>query len=81
MGRIMNAKALGKVMVLLYANERNFCIDTFWDGGFRARLGDEQNGWTWDSGIGWYDLDDLAEAMEKAANTPIPLDYKAKYRI
>lgn len=28
----------------LYDSEINFEISTFWDGGFTAKLGDEQNG-------------------------------------
>lgn len=28
----------------LYDSEINFCVSTFWDGGFDWKLGDEMNG-------------------------------------
>ena len=32
------------VMQDLYHSEINFAVSTFWDGGFRVKLGDEVNG-------------------------------------
>jgi len=78
---LMSSLKLGDALVLLYANEVNFRIETLWDGGFRARLGDEANGFTWDSGIGWYDLDKLGDMLLAAANKQWLLDYSATYDI
>ena len=56
-----------EVMALLYEREMNCEISTFFDGGLSARLGDVANGFTWDSGVGWYDGDELADALSAAA--------------
>ena len=36
---------LGGVLQALYDSEINASVETFWDGGFLARLGDGMNGW------------------------------------
>lgn len=36
----------GAKLQALYDAEVNFSIETFWDAGFKARLGDSMNGWT-----------------------------------
>ena len=35
---------LGKVIDALYESEINCSVDTFWDGGYTVKLGDEMNG-------------------------------------
>ena len=40
----------------LYEKEINFEISCFYDNAFEVRLGDPQNGYTWE-GLGYYDLE------------------------
>jgi hypothetical protein len=35
----------GAKLQALYDAEVNFAIETFWDAGFKAKLGDPMNGW------------------------------------
>jgi len=63
----MGTKLLA-VMALLYEHEHNCEITTFWDGGLRARLGDQINGFIWSSGDWCYeDGDELADVLLVAA--------------
>lgn len=49
----------------LYNSEINFCLSSFWDGGFDWRLGDEMNGFK-ASGCS-LTLDDALEDLASAA--------------
>ena len=40
-----NGTRSGGVLQALYDHEINASIEAFYDGGFRARLGDDLNGW------------------------------------
>lgn len=35
----------GGILQALYDSEINASVETFWDGGFHVRLGDDWNGW------------------------------------
>ena len=36
---------MDNVLERLYNSEINFSVETFWDGGYNWKLGDEMNGW------------------------------------
>ena len=49
----------------LYDSEINFCVSTFWDGGFDWKLGDEMNGF--DASGSCKTLNDAAVELHNAA--------------
>lgn len=55
---------LSEVLNLLYRNEVNCQIDSFWDGGWMFRLGDKMNGFLAEDGP-FYDLDEGASWLLK----------------
>jgi hypothetical protein len=54
----------------LYASEINFAIETFWDAGFRWKLGDDINGYVAEGEA--KTLEDAARALAGAAREHFP---------
>lgn len=65
-----NPPSLERILVALYAAERNAQVSSFWDGGWTVRLGDIVNGFTWFQHGG--DLSELAAALDTYAREHVP---------
>lgn len=59
------------IFKLLYDNEINFTISTFWDAGYTVKLGDELNGFM-DSSTGLPTIDDAINELMTMAMRHYP---------
>lgn len=68
--RYDGAMDAGAKLQALYDAEVNFAIETFWDAGFKAKLGDPMNGWRTEGEF--RSLDEAADWLLREAALEFP---------
>lgn len=71
-------KNMTDVMKALYASEINCGIESFWDGGFTAWIGDDMNGRKEEGYFGGIELDKAGDWFHEAAIRAFPDSEYAK---